>query len=88
MMHGFSNKKCMKRIHSKRADVSNKNEENSTLMKNSRRREQTFLKNEENSTRASDSYERKDSSKEKRKAALSRGWFCNWLQSRATQLRE
>jgi hypothetical protein len=34
MMHGFSNKKCMKIIHSKRADVS-KNEENSTLMKNS-----------------------------------------------------
>jgi hypothetical protein len=42
MMHGFSNKKCMKRMHSKRADVS-KNEENSTLTKNSRR-EQTFLK--------------------------------------------
>ena len=38
----FYNKKCMKRIHSKRADVS-KNEENSTLTKNSRR-EQTFLK--------------------------------------------
>ena len=34
MMRGFSNKKCMKRIHSKRADVS-KNEENSTLLSDS-----------------------------------------------------
>lgn len=35
MMHGFSNKKCMKRIHSKRADVSKNEGKLDTLMKNS-----------------------------------------------------